>query len=268
MARTSDSSGIGDPPFIYIAAVRRTGSTLLCEALSEPPYSFVFNEPNLARRRCRFRAHEVGVWRERGIDLQAFEESCRGWRRYRGLRRFSRELVPQLRKHVHQIGVKEIFHSHWRRYLRLFPDMRVVVTARDPRDIYVSLHERWKRGSAIWSGPFTPERVARAIEEEFHHQQEMMREVPTFKVRYEDLCLDQRWFGSIKDFLGSKVPRMGEVGSFLKSDPRRVQEASVHDGRITERQVARWSREQDEAVLRAAEAVHGAMAEYCSFWGY
>ncbi len=83
--------------------------------------------------------------------------------RHHILEAFKRELVPRLSAVVEQIGVKEIHHAGWQDYPAHFPEIRVILTARDPRDIYVSLYHRVKRGLGTWTGPFGPEPVGASM---------------------------------------------------------------------------------------------------------
>ena len=58
--------------FIYIAALRRSGSTVLAEALTSLPYSFIFREPPLGRDRINFKESEIVELAEHEIDLKTF----------------------------------------------------------------------------------------------------------------------------------------------------------------------------------------------------
>ena len=54
------------------------------------------------------------------------------------------------------IGVKEIRHEGVSRVSRSFPDMRVIVTMRDPRDIYLLMYHKrhqLRRRSVSWTDP-------------------------------------------------------------------------------------------------------------------
>jgi len=255
-------------PFIYIAALRRTGSTLLCEVLSAMPHGFVFNEPNLADGSFVVREREYQFFREQGVDLRAFRDRRSGLRRPFLFRAFQRELLPRLLQVVEQVGVKEIFHRNWRRYLKAFPDMKVVLTARDPRDVYISLYNRYRRGVALWEGPFGPREVAESLLAEFEHQRAMEATLPVEKVRYEDLCSDQSSLARVRRFTESDVSELGEIGSVLSRDPRRQQEHAVHGGRITGRQIARWRREEDMDLVRDAKECFERMGAYVEYWGY
>jgi hypothetical protein len=241
---------------------------MLCDALTQLPSSLVFNEPNLAQHRMIVRRREAEILAEVGVDLHAFARRWSGLRRWWVLSAFARELLPRLEGVVAQVGVKEIFNTHWRRYQRQFPDLRILLTARDPRDIFLSLQRRHASGLAIWSGPFTPERVAQSLNREFRAQLEMQTSAPCLRVRYEDLCQDPARFEEIKAFVGNETLTMGSIGRFQASEPRRAGEHEVHRGSITDRQVGRWRRETDAGLRQEAQQVFDRMPEYCDFWGY
>jgi len=176
--------------------------------------------------------------------------------------------MPKLESRISQIGVKEIFHTGWEMYSRHFPEMRVILLGRDPRDIYISLYHRWKNGTAAWSGSYTPERVANYLRREFRRQLQMLNTARCFKVRYEDLCQGSEIYNRIKEFADSPIRGIGEVGIFNKANQARINEYQLHGDAITARRVYRWKQEKDKALLANAQKVFDLMPEYCSFWGY
>lgn len=239
---------------------------MLSEALTQRPHGFVFREPRLAEDRFVIRKADAELFAEHGIDLEGFVDD---WDRGRDgslLAAFARNLLPRLQKRAAQIGVKEISHAGWRRYLETFPEMKIVLTARDPRDIYISLWHR-VQGGKLWRGDFTPERVAATLDEEFRHQLDMKDTTTCLRVRYEDLCLHPETFDVIKHFVGSPIPRIGEVGAFNASNPRRADEFELHGDQITAQRVGRWRREAPERRA-LAQRTFDLMGDYCDFWGY
>lgn len=256
-----------EKPFIYIGALRRTGSTMLCEALTQLPYSVVFNEPNIGSRRFAVRNQEAELLRELGLDLHGFVRRWSVFHRRFLLFGFRRRLVPALLRRVEQVGVKEIFHANWQQLVGAFPRVRIILTARDPRDIYLSLKTRYAAGNAIWSGSFTPERVAENLNVEFGHQLDMARARDVLPIRYEDLCLEPDLIRSVLDYVESNIPDVGELGAFLRSDRRRAAEGQIHGGRITDKRVARWRQETGDAAEEAWQ-VYDLMKEYREYWKY
>lgn len=262
-------------PFIYIAALRRTGSTVLSESLTSLPDAFIFREPKLGRRMFTVKPTDADLFRQHGIDLVGFSKAHSGTslidlirRRNRLLHAFRRELVPQLHSVVKQVGVKEIQHRGWRFYAEQFPDIRVVLTARDPRDIFVSTFYRVREGKDHFRRGLSAKELARNLNREFRHQIEIQSALPSVKIKYEELCNDSRVLDEVKSFVGSSIEGIGEVGQFNAANPNRVSEASIHDGEITSSRVARWVREPDTEVVREAKKMIDLMPEYCKFWQY
>lgn len=240
---------------------------MLCEALTQLPYSVVFNEPNIGSRRFAVRNQEAELLRNVGVDLHRFVRRWSLLRRHFLLFGFRRRLVPSLLQHVSQIGVKEIFHADWRRVVGSFPEVRIILTARDPRDIYISLKNRYLAGNAIWTGEFTPRRVADSLSAEFAHQLDMAGDFDVLSIRYEDLCLEPDLLGRVLTFVESDITDVGELGSFLRSDARRIAEGRIHGGLITDKRVARWRQESAENVAEARQ-VFDLMGEYRDYWKY
>jgi len=241
---------------------------MLCEALTQLPHSLVFNEPNIAFRRFVIRGNEAELLALQGIDLQQFIKRWSVLQRRFLLYGFRKSLLPRINPHIAQIGIKEIFHANWRAIQKGFPNLRVVLTARDPRDIYLSLHNRYMSGAAIWNGEFTPERVAAKLNEEFTYQLEMSRELDVLKIRYEDLCLDADSFRRVFEFVESDIKSLGQLGALLQSDEKRTAEGQLHAGKVTDRRVARWKSEQSDELVTAASRVMQLMPHFCEFWEY
>ena len=259
--------------FIYIAGLRRSGSTVLSEALTAMPYSFIFREPRVAENRFSVHASDAELFLQYGIDLLDFER--RWWSKRKLIpEAFKNELLPQLFPLVRQIGIKEIRHDRWQRLFKLFPEMKILLTARDPRDIYLSLHDKVKNDHVTWSGIFSPEgvfcaeAVAEGLNAEFREQFAMFETADCLKVKYEDLCADPAKFEEAKNFVGSTLGRVGEVGAFNAANPMRHGEYKLHGNAITPRRINRWKDETDETLLAEAQRTFDLMPEYCRFWEY
>jgi hypothetical protein len=255
-------------PFLYIASLRRTGSTVVSEALTLLPHCFIFREPLLARNQFTARPTDAALL---GVDLMGLAARFppRGAPQTpTALEAFKNELLPQLRGVVAQVGVKEIWHDNWRAYKELFPAMRVVLTGRDPRDVYISLCERARSGKGAWSGPLTPEAVAADLTGQFLKQLEMHAELPSLKVRYEDFCTDPGVYETLKEFTMCTIPKIGNVGAFNASNPNRRDEYAQHGDEITARRVNRWKDEKDPELAAQARQMIELMPQYCAFWQY
>lgn len=251
-------------PFIYIASLRRTGSKVLSEALTLHPYSFIFREPKLGSGKFKARPVDVEIFSKYGIDPSTFQHRISGVKRELAVECFKKDVLPELLRVFPQVGIKEIRHKRWGNVYRAFPDMKVVLTGRDPRDIYLSLyHKSVERKIAIEvGGPFTPKNVAENLRQEFNYQIEMFNSVECLKVRYEDLCADSNVFKSIKAFVDSDIPDMGMIGQLSKYD------YLVHGFEVTSKRVYRWKKERDRQVLSEAQSVFDELDDYCQFWDY
>lgn len=254
-------------PFIYIAALRRSGSTLLAEMLTDPPRSFILREPRLARGEFSLKPDDTQRLAPFGIDLPAIAASCTRFPRDRAVRRFARH-ARDITASIEQIGVKEIGHRHWQRYARALPNIRAIVLARDPRDIYLSILARADRGVETARAIATPQRCADALLEEYERQLDIARSLPTLRLRYEDLCTGARTFDEIRAFVDSPLDTPGTPGQFNRANPERAVEAATHHAKVTGAQVARWSREPNPERREDADRVYQLMRTYAEDWGY
>jgi hypothetical protein len=265
---TGSSQMSDDHPFIYVASLRRTGSTLISESLTKVPYSFVFREPRLSSGRFKIKPADLKLFLEHGVDLDHFRLRWEQSPVESLLQTFRGELLPRLTQVVRQVGVKEIVHDNWEGYWRAFPDMRVVLTGRDPRDIYISLHDRAQKGRGRFAEGLAPEAVAQDLNAQHQAQREMHATVPSLMVRYEDFCKDPAVYEEMKSFVRSPIPEMGDVGRFNAENPRRTDEHELHEGSITDKRLGRWRELTDERLRADAYRTFDLMGDYCAFWGY
>lgn len=256
-------------PFLYIAAIRRSGSTVLAEMLTDPPRSFVFREPRLARGVLDIKPGDAELLAPMGVDLHAFARRWSGVRRRWMVRGFRRELYPLLAARFDQIGVKEISHRRWARYDRAFPGMRIIALARDPRDIYLSVLDRAGKGAGSAAGiAATPEATAAEINRQFRYQREMVDRRGAMRVTYEELCTDPGVFDRVREFVGSPLDRPGAPGRFNTASIARADEAALHGGKVTPARVDRWKTEGDPHRRAGAEEVLRLTREFAAYWGY
>lgn len=267
-------------PFIYIAALPRTGSTLLSELFTDLPYSFIFHEPHLGKNYFAAQKLDKSLLAKYNIDINGFLKlrlplafclrrlRWAGYRQDYMMRAFKHKLLPQLQANIQQIGVKEIKHMGWENYAQHFPDMRVVATGRDPRDLYLSLYQKFRRGSMAWRGSFEPKTVAMRLRRDFQRQLSLKKSVDTIFVRYKDLCSDEATIQKVKAFVQSPIPEVGEVGSFIANHPQRAMEHKIHQGQVTDKRIGRWQAETDDRLLSEIDTFYHLMPEYCEFWGY
>ncbi len=258
-------------PFIYIASLRRTGSTLLSELLSNPPYSFIFREPGIIRGKFKVKHPEFTNLLEYGIDLYVLRENFLKLPFETRVDFFKQSMLTGLLSSISQIGIKEIHHENWESLFNTFPNMKVVLTGRDPRDIYISAYyrnlERQKRGreplTLRGNTSFTPENVAQDLVYEFNHQVAISKQLLCLKVKYEELCAQPGIIiAKIKQFVDDDNLSIGKIGIYSPYNRR------VHGDRITTKQLGRWQTEANLKLVKEAHQVFELMKTYCEFWGY
>ena len=261
--RTQSGGVLAVRPLPFIASLRRTGSTLLSRALTSWPREFVFREPGLVRRRCRVKPDDVDLFDGIGVDLRQLFVKLRRAPLPDRAAVFVNHILPVLRSVVPHIGIKEIHHEHWRDLADAI-ELRVVVTARDPRDIYMSLvaKQHRRRKPIRLDGPFGPEAIARNLKVDFEHQRAMLRELPCLAIRYEDLCRDHKVLASIRAFF--ELPPSSDHGD-LHRLPEHV--LAQHGSAITDQSVGRW-RTAEPGLRSDAARMLELMPEYAEFWGY
>jgi hypothetical protein len=87
---------------------------MIADFLTEFPHCFIFREPRVTRGQFTFNRHDRELLHEHLPELRGL---LRSWRKA-GVKTsadiFFKELVPLVLERFGQVGVKEIYHSHWR----------------------------------------------------------------------------------------------------------------------------------------------------------
>lgn len=248
---------------VLIAALRSTGSTLLSEALTELPRAFVFREPSLFRGRLGLKEADVQRLGALGVDLREVAGRELHSDPVSAARTFREEVLAPALSVVEQVGIKEIrYGPRWPDVLAELGGVRVVVLARDPRDVYISLAHRRRHRVVRLDGPFGPETVADDLQRQIDVQEQIASASGALRVRYEDLCRDPGVLRALRDFAGSPVRGTGQVGLF-KDEHR-----EVHGSAMTVLRVDRWRTEPDRRLVDEAHEVAERLGGYCRTWGY
>lgn len=268
-------------PFIYISALMRTGSTMLSEALTQLPQTYIFHESHLGKNTFSLSNPDCERLYEYGVDMRAFLRFRLPFafvlRRLRSIwpkqdfmiGQVKGSLIPELHRiGVQQVGVKEIKHEGWQHYVRHFPELKMLMLGRDPRDLYISAYRKWQAGTTQWTGEFTPESASAELGAQFSRQLEMREHVACLDIQYEKLCIEPQAVQNILVFSESPLERIGAVGQFIQSHPKRRQEYQTHGAVISDQSVNRWRREDDKVLLKDAYRFANLMPAYTSFWGY
>lgn len=248
-------------PFIYIAGLMRTGSTLIQELLTEKRKCFFFHEPwfgsglfehmDLAHKILSEWEYNADVIVNNGIPIP--------------------NMFLRLASVCPQVGIKEIRHQGWEMYNNLFNDIRWIVLARDPRDIYVSSYHLMNRVD-VWQPrfpPFGPEGMFKELWPDAQRQIEIIQtQKNVMRLRYEEFVSDTSLFERLRAHADSPLSEAGEVGAFHKLIKRGQYELETHNGSIGNIHVHRWKKETDFELISGMNEFFDMMKEYNNFWGY
>lgn len=249
-------------PFIYIAGLQRTGSTLIQELLTEKGKCFFFHEPWFGSGLFENHKTSIEMLNEWGLNGEAILNPNMSLP----------VMLLGLSKVVPQIGIKEIRHQGWEMYLNIFDDIRWIVLVREPRDIYVSSHYFLQRTN-VWKPrfpPFSPKGLFKELQPDIERQIEICETQPhVMRVKYEEFTVDSSFLGLVSDFAGKDgIPSIERVGDFHKRLGRGEYERELHNGTITNKQINRWERETDIELISNFNEFYELMKDYREYWGY
>lgn len=260
-------------PFVLIAGVMRTGTTLLQEMFTDAPFSYILHEPWLSAGQFYNKEHLQDTLKEMDVPLsRLFSEDPMQTVYDLSIPEF----FEKLNGYIAQLGVKEIRLKTVSQYLKWFPDAKVVLTGRNPKDIFLSCHYKLMRGDTSWRPkylPFSPEALFAEINEDWRKQERLWQEHGSncLLVRYEDLVEDPegKW-AKIASFIESSLEAPGKVGEFHKKIERGKYETGLHKGSVTRLVKDRWKTEGNLKVLERAVMFASLMGQtgYLDFWGY
>lgn len=219
---------------------------MLQEILSNPPHSYIFHEPWFhigCFQNPQYAEADLKEW----VDIKALAQGCSS----------TDAFLSALMDHIPVVGVKEIDLKLSSVYLKMFPDARVVLIGRDPKDIYEShrMYAERHQGGKL-ADDFLIQFMGDAMS-----QIELSKKASNVMcIKYEDLCRNPVWWTE-KLALFAGIPEQGEIGHVHKKLIRGDYEMGVHGGKITDKSV-------DKEHSPEAEEFAGKMVHYRRFWGY
>ncbi len=253
-------------PFIFIAAMPRSGSTLLCGILTRKPEIIILSEPAFQRGEYRELDQYSVIPGFCPQKVKSFEGNPA-----KMLMGFKDKLLPQISKFYERAGVKECFLDNWKEYLKIFSKIKFIVLVRDPRDILLSTldfgdHVSWHR--QMWADQAT-DSIAERYYRTWQFQKEIMASQDYLAVRYEDLCLSEASLNRVTDYCGLSPSAFKEaVSAVTGSYPYRLWEIEKHNGRLGSESVFRYRREKNVARLKRAHEFAEKFRDYSRHWGY
>jgi len=219
-------------PFILIAGLFRSGTTLAQELLTEQGISYIFHEPRFFDMPWQFQVYDRKYLAEKwGLHLPQFENTAALWE-------YMMETLNL------QIGAKEIRNTASIGYYNSWGgNMRLLLIDREPEEIYKSCYKMFMRSNDTFSWrplfvPLNPVNIFREVLPEIKNLNHLWNHLhPDCRmvIKYEDLLFSHSRPNLYK-FLESNVtaPEIGEYHSIL---PRGQYENNLHRGKITSRSI-------------------------------
>jgi hypothetical protein len=249
------------PPDFYVAAIGRSGSTMLCNWLCRPPGQLVFIEPFFLRpsnpRLLRIQLADFGL---------AASDSEWAERDETGADRFRRIMGPRLAGK--QWALKEVLAEEHSAVLDAFAPPRVLLTVRNIRDVALSFFEKHRiqtnldRFDDAWVHDYCireSEGMARLIE------RLRAEGIPHRVVRYEDFTRSEAERRAVAEFVGWQGG--GRVDSHLERFDRKF-EVERHGLQISSRPRAAGERALGAVEYELAEDIAKQATEYQREFGY
>jgi hypothetical protein len=250
-----------DRPDFYIAAIGRSGSTMLCNWLCRPPDDLVFIEPFFLRpsnpRLLRIQLADFGMAAS-DAEWEPRDES--------GPERFRRIMGPRLAGK--RWALKEVLVEEHIRALHAFEPKGVIVTVRNLEDVALSFFEKHRlQGNLARFGDDWVVEYCRRESTGILTFVERLRTlgVPHAVVRYEDFTRSEAERRAIADFVGWEGG--GRIDSHLDRFDRQF-EIERHGRQISPLVRNRAERNLSSAEFCLALELSNQVSEYQREFGY
>lgn len=250
-----------EPPDFYIAAMGRSGSTMIANWLTSSACRLVFIEPSFLRlpntRLLRIQLESLGLgptdeeWNEEDTSASS---------------RFGRLMAPRLAGR--SWAVKEVLCSEHFAALGQLGPKRVLITVRNIADVALSFFEKHRlqantdRFSDEWVVDYCTREAAGLVA----FRDELVRRSVAFEiVRYEDFTRSEEQRKRVADFVG--WPGGGATDAHLDRFDRSF-EAERHGDSVSPRNRGAADRAVEQDLRRLAATVSDRCCEYQRAFGY
>jgi len=251
-----------DAPDFTIAAMGRSGSTLLCNWLTHAPEWIVFMEPFFLRpgncRLLRIQLEQIG--------MPVTDEDWAARRDEDARARFARLMAPRLAGR--RWALKEVLAEEHRRVIEQLRPRKLVICVRDIADVALSFFEKHRlqnnldRFSDEWVVDYCLRESAALVR---LHQDALEQGLPCHVVRYEDFTRDGECRSMLESFTGWSGG--GDVAASLDRYGRSF-EVKRHGQAISARILRRDERLVEDGHRRLAESVSRRCRDYQDMFGY
>ena len=248
-------------PDIYIAAIGRSGSTMLCNLLTCAPERVVFIEPKF--HSPPYRALLAPQLAQYGMEIsQTAEKQVEG---LDPLARLNHLLGPHLRPI--KWGFKEVQCSEHQRVLEVFAPKHILVNVRNIFNVALSFMEKHRRqgNEARFSPAWVQEHCLRESLGLVDFCTALAQQGQSYTlVRYEDFTRDPAERAALEKALGWSLGQ--DANPFLEGFNRGF-EARRHQGRAF-REPTLAERGLPDDLVKHAQEIEEQCAAYQRFFGY
>ena len=245
---------------LYLAAMGRSGSTLLCDLYSRCPTHWLMSEPWITRG-------SYGVGQLERIRRFGFDVADEEWYAKRSeesdLDRFWR-VYGEIVRRLEFFGAKEVRCEFHDEYYRVMRPRKVLVLVRDIRDVIISLIEKTEiEKKEGYDSAFVSQYLrnnCRGLMEFYS----LVRGEDVEVLKYEEFSTSEERRAQTDRFFGhgsvEKVPETGNLSA-------RPWEIERHGLTVTDRSVNRFERESNIDWLGVYNEI-GECREYNEFFEY
>jgi len=248
-------------PDVYLAALGRSGSTMLANLLTTPPDRWMIIEPRFANgstgRDVLAQAREVGI----SVTNDAWEQGPTESTFERNARVFDRPL-----RELSKWGLKEVRSDLLLETQSVLDPVKTVVLVRDLRDAAASLFRKTEFDSdasydSEWLHAYLANSPAAIMQ--------LLDQLPPKShrvVRYEDIVSLPDSRRELANWL--EWPLDGDPGRNLSTLFQRRREVELHQGVVSRRSLDRRRTTDDPREVELVEWVHATQNEFQSRFGY
>lgn len=251
-----------------VYGMMRSGTTLVCDLLTVPGTSLIFNEPMLMEDWPAAKVVEMhAVAKAFGLaveDRPPAKEAFGTLAAY-----FDRALGPELAK-LNNWGVKEVHFHYWRELLDRYQPDKLVLCVRDIRDIALSALDLVHGSLLAFPGGKRMRDEAWLVARLRHDVREMLalRSRPHILVRYEDLTRQVESQNRLAEYVGLEALGTGTVSRETAAGASRRRELEKHGRTISARSVGRHEAEGAGPARALANYIWRVLPEYSEAFGY
>lgn len=247
---------------VYIAAMGRSGSTMLANLLTRPPGRWLLIEPLLPKGGKGKALHEQA--RRFGFDIPDEE-----WSHLPNETDASRirRLFSERLSNLSRWGVKEVRGELHEATIQMIRPAKIIVLVRDIADVALSLHEKRERNpdparDREWMRRYVIGAAGNIV---LLHKNIASSTGSVKTVRYEDFVTNPDTRRQLEEWLD--WPLAGEPTANLAMFEREY-EIERHGNRITDTSVERRNRELSIEEARFAQEMSEKASEYQKYFGY